>query len=92
MRSSRCVGGARRTVVGALDGELVLARAADHEVLELALVVRRSMPAQVVRSTCRGYDDSHLILGGLALLSTVVPGLPTRPHGGTRRSREHLTF
>jgi hypothetical protein len=33
-----------------------------------------------------------VILGGLALLSTVVPGLRTRPHGGTRRSRERLAF
>jgi len=30
VRSCRRVGGARRTVVGALDGQLVLARAADH--------------------------------------------------------------
>ena len=89
MRASRCVGGARRAVVGALDGELVLARAADHEVLDLALVVSGSMSAQVVSTTCRGYDYTHLsvILGGLTLLSAVVPGLPARPHRGTRRSR-----
>ena len=92
MSTSSRVGGARRTVVGTLDGELVLARATNHKVLKLALMLRRWMPAEAVRSTCRGHYNAHLsmILGSLALLPTVVPGLSTRPHGGARRSRKYL--
>ena len=75
VRVSCCVGGARRTVVGALDGELVFACAAHHEVLQLALVIwRRSVTVEVLLSARRRDDYTHLrlLFRSMALLAAVI--------------------